>query len=146
MSIEAKSKDRGRYEAYTDNGRERTGVDVFDWAERAVDLGAGELLVTSIDNEGTGAGYDVELISTISRAVPVLACGGAGALQHSSLVQENQIFRACQDRNEICLCHEERCPNCDSCNIHGEQLTEYDEDDLDSRIRCEFRFKNIQTK
>lgn len=84
VSIEAKRKDSGRYEAYTDNGRERTGVDVFDWAKRAVDLGAGELLVTSIDNEGTGVGYDTELISAISTGVPVpvIACGGAGKLEH----------------------------------------------------------------
>lgn len=83
-SIEAKRKNFRRYEAYTDNGRERTGLDVFDWAQQAVELGAGELLITSIDNEGTGAGYDVELISTISRIVPVpvITCGGAGELQH----------------------------------------------------------------
>jgi len=84
VSIEAKRKKLERYEAYTDNGRERTGLDVFDWAKQAVDLGAGELLVTSIDNEGAGVGYDVELISAISSAVPVpvIACGGAGDLQH----------------------------------------------------------------
>ncbi|MFA5156148.1 MAG: imidazole glycerol phosphate synthase cyclase subunit [Candidatus Omnitrophota bacterium] len=84
ISIEAKRREGGGYEAYTDNGRERTGVDVFDWAKKAVDLGAGEILVTSIDREGTGKGMDVDLISKISESVPVpvIACGGAGSKEH----------------------------------------------------------------
>ena len=59
VSIEAIRKPDGSYEAYTDNGRERTGVDAFDWAIRAAELGAGELIVTSIDREGTGKGFDL---------------------------------------------------------------------------------------
>lgn len=84
VSIEAKKKEDGRYEAYTDNGREKTGVDAFDWAKKAADLGAGEILVTSIDREGTGKGLDLELISRISESVtvPMVACGGAGCKEH----------------------------------------------------------------
>lgn len=84
VSIEAIRKPDGRYEAYADNGREPTGVDAFTWARQAAELGAGELLVTSIDREGTGEGFDLELTRRIAEAVPVpvIACGGAGAAQH----------------------------------------------------------------
>lgn len=84
ISIEAKRKPDGRYEAYTDNGREKTGVDAYEWAKKAAGLGAGELLVTSIDREGTGKGFDTELIREISTsvAIPVIACGGAGKKEH----------------------------------------------------------------
>jgi imidazole glycerol-phosphate synthase subunit HisF len=84
ISIEAIRRPDGTYEAYTDNGRERTGIDAYEWAQRAVELGAGELMVTSIDREGTGAGYDCELTSKIAAAVPVpvIACGGAGSVEH----------------------------------------------------------------
>ena len=80
VSIEAIKKQDGSYEAFTDNGRQSTGVDAFQWAERAVELGAGELLVTSIDREGTGRGYDLDLTRRIAESVPVpvIACGGAG--------------------------------------------------------------------
>lgn len=80
VSIEAIRHDDGRYEAYTDFGRESTGVDAVEWAGRAVELGAGELLVTSIDRDGSGAGFDVDLIGCIARSVsvPVIAGGGAG--------------------------------------------------------------------
>ncbi|MFH1995886.1 MAG: imidazole glycerol phosphate synthase subunit HisF [Candidatus Omnitrophota bacterium] len=84
VSIEAKRKDKMKYEAYTDNGRERTNVDVFDWAKKAHELGAGEILVTSIDRDGTQKGYDTELIRKISESlpIPVIACGGAGSPEH----------------------------------------------------------------
>ena len=80
VSIEAIRKPDGRYEAYTDNGRERTGVDPFNWAIRVTELGAGEIIVTSIDREGTGNGFDLELTRKIAESVPipVIACGGAG--------------------------------------------------------------------
>ena len=79
VSIEAIKNRDGSYEAYTDNGRESTGVDALEWALRAVELGAGELLVTSIDREGMGNGFDLELTRTIAESVPVpvIACGGA---------------------------------------------------------------------
>jgi len=78
-SIEAYSFN-GKYQCWTDYGREVTNFDAIDWAKRAVDLGAGELLITAIHKEGTGKGYDYELIEKVSNAVsvPVIACGGAG--------------------------------------------------------------------
>jgi imidazole glycerol-phosphate synthase subunit HisF len=80
VSIEAIKNAEGQYEAYTDSGREPTGKDVFEWAKQAVDLGAGEILITSVDQEGTGKGYDTDLISRVVAdvTVPVIACGGAG--------------------------------------------------------------------
>ena len=84
VSIEAIRKPDGSYEAYVDYGRESTGADAYEWALRAVELGAGELLVTSINQDGTGSGYDVELTRKIAEAVPtpVIALGGAGQLEH----------------------------------------------------------------
>lgn len=84
VSIEAiKDPVRG-YLCYTDNGREFTGVDAIQWATQAAELGAGEIMVTSIDREGTGKGFDLELTRRIAESVsiPVIACGGAGALDH----------------------------------------------------------------
>ena len=84
VSIEAIKQANGKYETYVDYGRESTGVDAVEWASRAADLGAGELLVTSIGQEGTGKGYDLELTRQIAQAVsiPVIALGGAGQLEH----------------------------------------------------------------
>jgi cyclase len=81
LSIEAKQIAPGKWEAYTDNGRERTGLDVLDWARKGVDLGAGEILLTAIDREGTRSGFDIDLIRCISSAVPVpvIASGGMGS-------------------------------------------------------------------
>ena len=79
VSIEA-IKDNDKYQAYTDNGREYTGLDVFEWAQRIDELGAGELVITSVDKEGTGKGFDIELISEINNlvSIPVIAHGGSG--------------------------------------------------------------------
>ncbi|RMH15165.1 MAG: imidazole glycerol phosphate synthase subunit HisF [Acidobacteria bacterium] len=79
-SIEAIRSGDG-YQAYADYGREATGVDAIEWARRAEDLGAGELLISSIDRDGTGRGFDLELIAPIARAagIPVIASGGAGS-------------------------------------------------------------------
>lgn len=84
LSVEAIRKPDGSYEAYTENGRERTGLDAVEWAVRATALGVGEVLVTSIDQEGTGRGFDIELTEKMARAVPipVIACGGAGTAEH----------------------------------------------------------------
>jgi cyclase len=84
LSIEAKGRAPDRWEAYTDNGRERTGLDVVEWARRGVSLGAGEILLTSVDREGTRRGFDVELIRAVTRAVPVpvVASGGMGEARH----------------------------------------------------------------
>jgi cyclase len=84
VSIEAIKKPQGGYEAYTDNGREHTGMDALEWAVQAAELGAGELMVTSIDREGTGRGFDLDLVRAVADAVtiPVIACGGAGMAAH----------------------------------------------------------------
>jgi cyclase len=78
LSIEAKQVAPGRWEVYTDNGREKTGRDVVAWAREAVALGAGEILLTSVDREGTRKGYDVALVQAVCEAVnvPVIASGG----------------------------------------------------------------------
>jgi cyclase len=83
LSIEAQRQPNGTWEAYTDNGRERSGRDAIAWAEEGVARGAGEILVTSVDREGTGRGYDLELIEAIATRVPipVIACGGAGSAE-----------------------------------------------------------------
>ncbi len=93
LSIEAKRTPSG-WEAYTDNGREKSGVDALSWARRAVDLGAGEILLTSVDQEGTRRGYDLELTRLVSESVPVpvIACGGAGTLGH--LVEAATVGKA----------------------------------------------------
>lgn len=88
VSIEAFKHADGRYEAYANYGRESTGIDARRWAVQAAELGAGELMVTSINQEGTGRGFDVALTAEIANAVPVpvIAGGGAGSLAHVSAV------------------------------------------------------------
>ncbi len=83
LSIEAKQQSPGQWEAYTDNGRERTGRDVLDWVREGVELGAGEILLTSVDREGTRKGFDIELVKAVSDSVPVpvIASGGMGQSQ-----------------------------------------------------------------
>jgi imidazole glycerol-phosphate synthase subunit HisF len=83
LSIEAKKIASDHWEVYTDNGRERTGLDVVEWAKLCVSNGAGEVLVTSVDREGTGAGFDVELVKAVSSVinVPVIASGGMGKFE-----------------------------------------------------------------
>ena len=80
LSIEAKQVDSDWWEVYTDNGRERTGLNVVDWAKQAASMGAGEILLTSIDREGTRNGFDIDLVKVVSSAVsvPVIASGGMG--------------------------------------------------------------------
>lgn len=84
VSIEAAPRADGTYEAFVNYGRQGTGVDAVEWAKRAVDLGAGELMVTSIAREGTGRGFDVDLVRQIAEnvSVPVIAAGGAGTIGH----------------------------------------------------------------
>ncbi|MDO9089832.1 MAG: imidazole glycerol phosphate synthase cyclase subunit [Burkholderiaceae bacterium] len=80
LSVEAKRTGPGRWEAYTDNGREHTGMDVLEWLAQAVDLGAGEVLLTAVDREGTRKGLDIELLEAVNArvSVPVIASGGYG--------------------------------------------------------------------
>lgn len=83
LFIEAKRRPDGSYEAYTDGGREPSGLDAVEWAKRAVDLGVGEILVTSIDRDGTRKGYDLDLVRSITAfaPIPVIVHGGAGSLE-----------------------------------------------------------------
>lgn len=84
LSIEAQRIGPGQWEVFTDNGREKTGRNVLEWVEQAVELGAGEVLLTSVDQEGTRKGFDLELVHAVSTRVPVpvIACGGMGTLEH----------------------------------------------------------------
>ena len=84
LSIEAKRVGEGKWEAYTDNGRERTGLDVVEWARRGCELGAGEIMLTSVDQEGTRKGFDINLVRAVASAVPipVIASGGMGTVEH----------------------------------------------------------------
>jgi imidazole glycerol-phosphate synthase subunit HisF len=84
VAIEAIKEIDGTYLAYTDNGREHTGIDVFEWASKVDKLGAGEIVITSVDKEGTGEGYDSELITKVASSVsiPVIAHGGVGKIDH----------------------------------------------------------------
>jgi imidazole glycerol-phosphate synthase subunit HisF len=84
VAIDAKSVGKGRWEVYTHGGRKPTGLDAVAWAKQAVELGAGELLLTSMDTDGHKDGYDLPLTRTISEAVevPVIASGGCGTPQH----------------------------------------------------------------
>jgi len=83
LSVEAKKIDDGRWECFTDNGRERTGLDVVDWVRRGEELGAGEILVTSVDREGARKGFDLDLTRAVSDAtnIPVITSGGMGAVE-----------------------------------------------------------------
>ena len=81
LSVEAKKINDNKWEVYTDNGREKTGMDVVDWVKKGIDLGAGEILLTSVDKEGTRKGFDTSLIKSVSEQsmVPVIASGGMGS-------------------------------------------------------------------
>jgi cyclase len=84
LSIEAKKIGTNTWEAYYDNGREKTGIDVMEWVDKAQKLGVGEIIVTSIDQEGTQKGFEIDLIKRICAlsSVPVIASGGMGELEH----------------------------------------------------------------
>jgi cyclase len=84
VAIDAKAVGEGRWEVYTHGGRKPAGLDAIEWAKRAVELGAGELLLTSMDTDGHKDGYDLPLTRAISDAVevPVIASGGCGHPQH----------------------------------------------------------------
>ena len=95
LSIEAKKVSEGKWEAYTDNGREPSGLDVVEWAMRGCELGAGEIMLTSVDQEGTRRGFDCDLVRSVATAVPipVIASGGMGTTEHMV-----EVFKAgCAD-------------------------------------------------
>ncbi|HVK56131.1 MAG TPA: imidazole glycerol phosphate synthase subunit HisF [Burkholderiales bacterium] len=84
VAIDAKRGKDGRWEVFTHGGRKSTGLDAVEWAVRVTELGAGEILLTSMDRDGTKQGFDLELTRAVSDAVsvPVIASGGVGNLQH----------------------------------------------------------------
>ncbi|MCH9000267.1 MAG: imidazole glycerol phosphate synthase subunit HisF [Proteobacteria bacterium] len=84
VAVDAKLSRAGNFEVFTHGGREATGLDVLDWVKRLAALGAGEILLTSMDRDGTRQGYDLELTRAVadSLTIPVIASGGVGTLDH----------------------------------------------------------------
>ena len=84
VAIDARRRAGGGWDVYVKGGRENTGLDAVDWAREVARLGAGEILLTSMDGDGTQAGYDLDLTRAVAQAVPVpvIASGGAGTLDH----------------------------------------------------------------
>jgi len=91
VAIDAKKRSEGSWEVYVKGGRDATGIDAVEWARKVEGLGAGEILLTSMDRDGTKDGYDIELTRRISEAVgiPVIASGGCGNMKHISDVLTN---------------------------------------------------------
>lgn len=86
VAIDARSVGDSKWEVFTHGGRNPTGIDAVEWAQKMEDYGAGEILLTSMDKDGTKSGYDLPLTKTISRnlRIPIIASGGAGNLEHLS--------------------------------------------------------------
>ena len=83
ISMPCKLNENGRWEIHINGGRDKTNLDVYEWATKAVSLGAGELLVTSIDRDGLREGFDVNLMESLNNIeVPIIASGGLGQLDH----------------------------------------------------------------
>lgn len=84
LAVDARQAGPDKWEVYINGGRTPTGIDVLEWVKRGTDLGAGEILLTSMDKDGTKDGYDIPLTRTVSEAVdvPVIASGGAGEMDH----------------------------------------------------------------
>ena len=84
VAVDAKQAAPGRWEVFTHGGRKNTGLDAIEWARKVERLGAGEILLTSMDRDGTKAGFDLQLTRAVADAVgiPVIASGGVGTLQH----------------------------------------------------------------
>jgi cyclase len=84
VAIDAKQVEPGRFEVFTHGGRRPTGIDAIEWTARVEELGAGEILLTSMDRDGTRDGYDLELLRQVVDAcnIPVIASGGVGTLDH----------------------------------------------------------------
>lgn len=99
VAIEAIKNSDGKYLAYVDNGRDYTGIEVVEWAKRVESLGAGEIVLTSVDREGTGEGCDIELIKEVSSnlSIPLIAHGGVGKLDHAV-----EVFKQTQAKSIAC--------------------------------------------
>ena len=84
LSVEAKKIKNDFWEAYSNNGRERSGLNVIDWIKKGISYGAGEILLTSVDQEGTGKGFDMNLINAVLKVtqVPIILSGGLGKINH----------------------------------------------------------------
>ena len=94
ISIEAKKLNNEKWEVYTNNGRERTGIDVIEWVKTGVELGAGEVLLTSVDREGSRKGFAIPLIQAVTQAVtvPIIASGGMGKVEDLlSLAEQSEV-------------------------------------------------------
>lgn len=96
VSIEAIKLPDNKFYAFTDNGREHTGVEVVEWAKQLEFLGAGELIITSVDNEGTGKGLNIDFVKSISDAVniPIIAHGGVGNMDNVVKLLDTQVIDA----------------------------------------------------
>ncbi len=92
ISIEAKERENW-WEVYTSNGREPTGINVLDWINQTIEFGAGEILLTSIDKEGTRSGFDTKLIKKASEicSIPLIISGGFGVKEHLDSVLKSQV-------------------------------------------------------
>ncbi len=103
LSVEAKLNTNGHWEALTDNGRERTGLNLIDWVIKAEELGAGEILLTSVDREGTKKGYDLKLIKSVSESVkiPIIVSGGMNSPKNIKDVYNNTNVEAYAMANVI---------------------------------------------
>ena len=95
IQIDAK-KSENKWEVFTENGKEATGIDVHYWIEKTINLGAGEILLTSIDKEGTRTGFDIDLYKSISpiTQIPLIASGGMGTFDHLNKLLENKKIDA----------------------------------------------------
>ena len=91
VAIDARRRPEGGWTVYTHGGRNPTDLEAVAWAKKVADLGAGEILLTSMDADGTKEGYDMDLVRAVSDAVsiPVIASGGAGKLEHMADVLQN---------------------------------------------------------
>lgn len=84
VAIDARKEDDGTWHVYVAGGRKDTGIDLLDWAQKVVELGAGEILLTSMDRDGTKAGFDLDMLNAVAQVtdVPIIASGGAGNSDH----------------------------------------------------------------
>lgn len=128
VQIDAKRSESSKWLAFTDNGRENSGRDVVKWATEAEKLGAGEILLTSIDQEGTGSGFDIELMKAVadSISIPLIASGGAGQPDDVLTLLENCNVEA------VCL----------ASLLHYEIVRDLEKQGFDFGKACDFRVLN----